>query len=381
MESEDVIYRRLQKHMDRLPVGFPKSESGLDLKLLKHFFTPDEAQIAIELSLFPETLERIYPRLKKLGYTKEDAEKKLDSMMRKGLLMGGHHLPKKGSARQYSRAQWALGIFEFQQKKIPEAAAPIIIDYGISSFKNAYFKKGVPLQTRTIPIGKSIKRENITASYDNIREIIKSQKGPFAIMPCVCREMTDKAGQPCKLSDLRETCVVSGRAAKQSIEMNTGRPIEKDDLLAMIELFEETGFVIQPENSQSPNFICFCCGCCCGVLNMAKQIPDVAEFYSSNYYAMADAEKCTGCGTCISRCQMEAISLQDNRAVVDTSKCIGCGLCTSTCINDAMALQLKGESKIPPRNLPELYKQILLKKEGPIKMAVLIAKHILGYKV
>ena len=96
---------------------------------------------------------------------------------------------------------------------------------------------------------------------------------------------------------------------------------------------------------------------------------------------MVDAEKCTGCGTCISRCQMEAISLQDNQAVVDTSKCIGCGLCTSTCINDAMALQLKGESKIPPRNLPELYKQILLKKEGPIKMAVLIAKHILGYKV
>lgn len=95
MESEDVIYRRLQKHMDRMPVGFPKSESGLDLELLKHFFTPDEALIAIELSLFPETLERIYPRLKNLGYTKEEAEKKLDSMMRKGLLMGGTSSPEK----------------------------------------------------------------------------------------------------------------------------------------------------------------------------------------------------------------------------------------------------------------------------------------------
>ena len=184
-------------------------------------------------------------------------------MMRKGLLMGGFHLPRKGGARQYSRAQWALGIFEFQQNKIPDAAAAVIIDYGLSAFKNEFFKKGVPVQIRTIPIGAGIKRENSTASYDDVREIIKNKKGPFAIMPCVCREMTDKAGQPCKLSDMRETCIVIGKAAKQALEMKTGKLIEKDELLSRLEKFEETGFVIQPENTQSPGFICFCCGCCC----------------------------------------------------------------------------------------------------------------------
>ena len=36
------VYRQLQRHIDNMPIAFPESESGLDIKLLKHFFTPEE---------------------------------------------------------------------------------------------------------------------------------------------------------------------------------------------------------------------------------------------------------------------------------------------------------------------------------------------------
>ena len=42
--KEDNIYRDLQKHMDKLSVGFPVTESGIEIRVLKHLFTPNEAE-------------------------------------------------------------------------------------------------------------------------------------------------------------------------------------------------------------------------------------------------------------------------------------------------------------------------------------------------
>ena len=37
------IYRKLQQHLDQLPIGYPPTESGNDIKILKFIFTPEEA--------------------------------------------------------------------------------------------------------------------------------------------------------------------------------------------------------------------------------------------------------------------------------------------------------------------------------------------------
>ncbi|MFX0008873.1 MAG: hypothetical protein ACFE9R_01050, partial [Candidatus Hermodarchaeota archaeon] len=90
-ESTEIIYRQLQQHLDTLPTGFPATESGIEIKLLKRLFTPEEAKIAINLTFgveFLEPLETIYKRLKPLGYTKSELEGHLDIMNKKGLIMG-----------------------------------------------------------------------------------------------------------------------------------------------------------------------------------------------------------------------------------------------------------------------------------------------------
>ena len=78
MESNADVYRQLQRHIDNMPIPFPESESGLDIKVLQHFFTPEEAKVALELSALPEPLERIHKRLKKTGMSLEALEKILE---------------------------------------------------------------------------------------------------------------------------------------------------------------------------------------------------------------------------------------------------------------------------------------------------------------
>jgi Fe-S-cluster-containing hydrogenase component 2 len=49
-----------------------------------------------------------------------------------------------------------------------------------------------------------------------------------------------------------------------------------------------------------------------------------------------DKALCTGCGTCLTVCPVEAIDLQDDRAHVNGAACTGCGACADVCPQGAM---------------------------------------------
>ncbi len=50
MEQNEQVYNKFQKHLDNQVVGFPATRSGVEIKILKHIFTPEEAEIACCLS-------------------------------------------------------------------------------------------------------------------------------------------------------------------------------------------------------------------------------------------------------------------------------------------------------------------------------------------
>lgn len=52
---------------------------------------------------------------------------------------------------------------------------------------------------------------------------------------------------------------------------------------------------------------------------------------------MVDVEKCTGCGTCGEGCPVEAIKVENDKAVVDGEACIDCGTCIDECPVEAIA--------------------------------------------
>jgi hypothetical protein len=63
MGNETKIYRDLQEFLDTLPGGFSATESGSDIRLLRHLFTPEEAKVAVHLSTKPQTAKQIQNRI------------------------------------------------------------------------------------------------------------------------------------------------------------------------------------------------------------------------------------------------------------------------------------------------------------------------------
>jgi NAD-dependent dihydropyrimidine dehydrogenase PreA subunit len=138
-----------------------------------------------------------------------------------------------------------------------------------------------------------------------------------------------------------ETCLSFGSAAAFYQRNGMGRPISQEEALNILKTADEAGLVLQPGNAQQPNFICCCCGDCCGVLRNLKNHPDPASVIGSAFTAVVDPESCTGCGLCEIRCQMDALNLDNYIPEVSAARCIGCGLCVSTCPYEALSLVRK----------------------------------------
>jgi NAD-dependent dihydropyrimidine dehydrogenase PreA subunit len=52
---------------------------------------------------------------------------------------------------------------------------------------------------------------------------------------------------------------------------------------------------------------------------------------------IVDLEKCTGCGTCEEGCPVEAIKVENEKAVVDEETCVDCGTCIEECSESAIS--------------------------------------------
>jgi len=79
---EDV-YARLAKHLDKLPIPFPETESGIEKQILARWFSPREAEIALEMTGLPEPVPVIAGRLKMKA---EDLAPVLADMSKRGLI-------------------------------------------------------------------------------------------------------------------------------------------------------------------------------------------------------------------------------------------------------------------------------------------------------
>ncbi len=374
MEQNNQVYVKLQKHLDNQPVGFPATRSGVEIKILKHIFTPEEAEIACCLSYKFEPLETIFSRAGQRVDSAEELEKHLDRIQKKG----GIESKIKHGRMQYCNAPLVVGMYEFQLNRLTPEFIKDFNEYtSDKKFGIEFLGTKLP-QMRTIPVAKSIHPQHNVSTFDEVMTLLQQAEEPFAIHECICRKKKSIEGNTCEVTDRQETCLSIGSMARMALRSGSGREITREEALSIIEQNQKQGLVLQPSNTQKAEFICSCCGCCCGMLRIHKDLPKPLDFWVSNFYAAVDRDTCEGCGACAKRCQVDAVSVsQKNQpAVVDRNRCIGCGVCVPACPTQSITLVKKPAEVRPPLTREDLHEIIAAGKKGRLGKLKLTGKLI-----
>jgi Na+-translocating ferredoxin:NAD+ oxidoreductase subunit B len=374
-------YKKLRKHLNAQPVGYPATLSGIELRLLREIFTVKEAGAALALTYQFRTFERIFPRAEEMGFPEDEFRRHLESMEKKGCIFVKH----QNGEIYYALHPFVVGMFEMQSSRLSPSFFLDSHNYMVQAFAMECLTAEVP-QMRVIPVNKSLSTLQNVATYDQIREIVEGTKDRIGITKCICKAGRDLINDPCKVTDRREVCIGFREFSDTYSRHGWGRTISKEEALEILDQNEKDGLLLIGSTMQEPQYVCSCCGCCCGIIEMIKFMPRPADFSASNFYAKLDAATCNGCGKCIRRCQMEAILFKEIEkkkmaTAIDTKRCIGCGLCVASCKTGSITLQKKEIEFIPPKDHDALYETIMSHKKGTVGKIGMMAKAMMGMKV
>ncbi|MEW6525022.1 MAG: hypothetical protein AB1445_16115 [Bacillota bacterium] len=340
----DQIYRKLARALDQLPYGFPETDTGIETEILRLMFTHEEARIAAELSSRWETPSEVAGRL---GLDARPTESQLRLMLMKGLVQG----EVRDGSRLFRLNQFIVGSWEHTMLRLDgEAAhrmAHLTEEYVASTGGLRGIMTPAPSIHRVVPARGTVKSEWILP-YDDIRSFLEEAQS-FHLRDCVCRKQHDLVGDR-KCDFPRRACL-----SFSPFQRPPGPDsISKEEALAFLDQARDVGLVHTVSNvAKGINYVCNCCGCCCGILRGVTEFGLKESVAQANYYCTIDVESCSGCGICVDRCQVGAVELVELTAVVTKERCIGCGLCVSTCAPGAANLLLRPKDEIlePPADI------------------------------
>ncbi|ABZ85033.1 4fe-4S ferredoxin, iron-sulfur binding domain protein, putative [Heliomicrobium modesticaldum Ice1] len=387
MKKEEVL-RALASRLDKNPIGAPMNETLMEI--LHTMYTYREAEIA---SQFPQGFTTVERLAELTGIAETELVSHLNNMADKGLVMD---FPRKGRS-MYVLSPLVIGFFEYTfmrvTDKLPQKDLAELFERYFRDRRVAgeFFGGDTKLfHTWAYESVMPDEVETEVLDYEKASAMIRDSGGGGLSM-CYCRHEADHLGKACD-APIDDVCTSLGAAAEWLIRRGFARPASTDELLRVLDHTESLGLVHLADNVQkNPAYICHCCGCCCGVLRTINE-HNIASVHPSNFIPAIDEHRCTGCGACLKRCHVRAISLierstgGDNRsrpvagsgdgdlfwpsgagggrtgavmtgptkvAFVLTDRCIGCGACVKGCRPSAISLVRRGELHIPPKDKKE----------------------------
>ncbi len=360
MEDKMILknpYERLRAYLNRLPLGFPETQSGVELKILKKLFSESEAELALLLTPTPEETHQVAER----NHIPIDGlEEKFATMSRKGLIF---RIRRQGKTL-YSLAPFMIGLYEYSVEKMDRELALLCRQYYDEAYQEEMGASDVP-GFKVIPITQNIDADLVLFPFEKLKEEVRAAR-KIAVAECVCRKETRLMDHGCDYP--RETCLSFGVAAEYYIENGMGREISSDEAITILEETDKAGLVHAGANTTHLSNICNCCPCCCASMKgMVQKGHNRQKYMNALYEAVVDAETCLACEECSNRCPVKAITV-DETAVVNRDKCLGCGLCASVCPTESLTLHLREDRQEPFKNTFELGLAILKgKKETRIR--------------
>lgn len=335
-------YKKLADLLDNIPNGFPQTESGVELKILAKLFKPLDAELASQLRSEPESSKSIAHRL---GKDEKEILSALIGMVKRGLI--GMNREKGGIS--FYLIPFVVGFYELQNAKIDKEFAQLFEQY----YKEAFYKMTMikPSVHRIIPVEKTIPIGIDVMPYEKASTYLENAKS-WGVLNCICRVQQKLIGKGCEHSV--ENCLVFSPREGAYDKADSIRTITKNEALKILFKSNEEGLVHSTGNVQKDvTYICNCCTCSCGILRSIVEYGNMNSVAGSDFYAVVNGDLCSGCSTCIDRCQFEALSMIDDISIVNKSICFGCGLCITTCAEGAISLKQKDPEIIEPPPISE----------------------------
>jgi ferredoxin len=342
--DNDNVYKELARVLDRIPNGFPETKSGVELKILARLFTPEQAELACRLTLEPQNSKSI---AQKIGSNEHETFAILKGMVKKGLI----EAERGEGGLAFKLMPFIVGFYERQNAQIDEEFAHLFEAY----YKEALHKMMAvkPSVHRIIPIEKTIPLDIEVMPHERASTYIKNAQA-WGVLPCICRVQRRLIGQGCGHTE--ENCIVFHSRPGAFDRTEAIRTITKEEALEILADADREGLVHSTGNAQKGlTYICNCCTCSCGILRGMVEYGYLNAVGRSDFFAAVDETLCTGCATCVDRCQFKALEVNESDEVckVDRQRCYGCGLCVSTCPTGALHLEQKPAAEIETPPLSE----------------------------
>lgn len=333
-EMEQEVYRRLARKLDTLAIGFPATQSGVELKLLATIFAPEQAMLAARMDSGPESVDAIALRA---GMEAEAAEPILREMARRGLI-------RATGESSFSLRPFLMGIYEQQLPRMDAELARLFERY-YQETEGGGITRGAPPVHRVVPVEEAIPLDIEILPYELASRLVRDSRS-WAVRNCVCRTQQRLLGQGC--DHPLEVCLVFAPVERAFEHSDVDRPISTEEALSVLRLAAEAGLVHTVYNfREGLHHICNCCSCACMFLRAVSEFGRFSGIARSAFRSVVESDICTGCGNCLGRCPFGALSVQDQVCVVEYMRCMGCGLCVTACPTGALRLERLSEDERP----------------------------------
>jgi len=379
--SEKKLKKAAQIIVKAGMLPFPITDTLLEIVDL--LYSDDELDFIIRA--FKRRSSQTMEQLKNTtGLKEEDILNYVDSLAEKGALF---NQPSSSGLMVYRLLPLIfVGIFEycFMQKieyNEKEKELAVFFDKLFDEIRDVIQERydtflpvfrNIPPIDRTIPVKENLSGKEITISVNeeieapeervllttDIEKLI-DKFDDIAVGYCFCRQHQDLLGNSCQITDMRENCFTFGKSARFVSENGFGRLISKEEALKILIESENEGLVHKAyhpfgKRDRDETSVCNCCKDCCGTFNLWKKgvLPMINY---TNFLSQIDQELCVGCGTCVEKCPVDAIQINESdKAERNPDWCIGCGICAHFCPESAISL-IEGDRTVyvPPPKIRE----------------------------
>ena len=291
-------------------------ENDPDFWLLDRLLTKDEVKFM--LSFKKKRTVKLTPGdlAKRNRMSEFKAEKMAEHISEIGLMEFDRDNPEK--IKKYFVPQWVVGSGEYMMmngkllEEHPEVATFFNYASSVPVGKHAHIAPpgSGGMGMHVIPVEKAIEANNEAVSLEKLSHWLKMYD-KYAVDICSCRRQQRIRGEGA--GDIEDYyCIALGDMAEYCVESKKdAHYVTYDEVMALLERAEKSGFVHQITNLDGEDKLVGICNCSATTCNALRtsQLFNTPNMSASSYRAHVDHEKCVACGKCVEVCPVGAAKL------------------------------------------------------------------------